>query len=493
LRTKIKNKILTAQLILLTFLTYTALLFIISRITTKKSTNESFFVGNRISPWYVVAYGMIGASLSGVTFISVPGDVYNNQFAYLMIVLGYVVGYVVIAKVLLPVYYKLKLTSIYSYIDTRFGNSSYLTAASYFLLSRVIGASFRMYLVINVLQIFVFDYWNIPFGVSVSIFIALILLYTFKGGIKTIVWTDTLQTTFMLVAVGLSIYLISENLGMGIKEMYESMKIQHISASVVTDWQEGRYFIKQIISGMFITIVMTGLDQDMMQKNLSCRNLKDAQKNMISLGFILVPVNVVFMFLGGTLILFAQKNGISIDGTQTDNIFPSIAIEHLGATTAVIFFVGLIAAAYSSADSALTSLTTSFSVDILKIQTKDISEKKKVRIRNMVHISISFVLLLVIILFKAINDDAVINKLFTIAGYTYGPLLGMFAFGLLSKRAVKDKYTPFIAIASPLVTYIVNTFSEQIFYGYSFGFELLLVNALICFLGIYIFSSKRKF
>jgi len=483
---------LTAQLILLTFLIYTAMLFIISRISSRKSNNESFFVGNRVSPWYVVAYGMIGASLSGVTFISVPGDVYNNQFAYLMIVLGYVIGYVVIAKVLLPVYYKLKLTSIYTYIDSRFGNSSYLTAASYFLLSRVIGASFRMYLVINVLQIFVFDYWNIPFGVSVSIFIALILLYTFKGGIKTIVWTDTLQTTFMLVAVGLSIYLISENLGMGVKDMYESMRIQNISKSVVTDWQDGRFFIKQIISGMFITIVMTGLDQDMMQKNLSCRNLKDAQKNMISLGFILVPVNVIFMFLGGALILFAQKNGITIDGTQTDNLFPSIAIEQLGATTAVIFFVGLIAAAYSSADSALTSLTTSFSVDILKIQTKDIPEKKKVRIRGIVHIAVSVVLLLVIILFKAINDDAVINKLFTVAGYTYGPLLGMFAFGLLSKRTVKDKYTPFIAIASPLITYLINVFSEQILFGYSFGFELLLVNGLICFLGIYIFSSKQR-
>jgi solute:Na+ symporter, SSS family len=483
---------LTAQLILICFLVYTALLFLVSSIASRKSNNESFFIGNRVSPWYVVAYGMIGASLSGVTFISIPGDVYNNEFSYLMIVLGYVIGYIVIAKILLPIYYSLRLTSIYTYLDNRFGNNSYLTGASFFLLSRIIGASFRMYLVVNVLQIFVFDYWNIPFAVSVSIFILLILSYTFKGGIKTIVWTDTLQTTFMLAAVVLSIYLVSDSVGLGLKDMYQQMQAQNISRSLIFDWQDSRFFLKQIISGMFITIAMTGLDQDMMQKNLSCRNLKDAQKNVISLGFVLVPINVIFMFLGGALILYAQQHGIDINAEKTDDLFPVIAIQYIGPVSGIIFFIGLIAAAYSSADSALTSLTTSFSIDILKLDKRNITEKKKTEIRYIVHIFTALVLLAVIVLFRVINDDAVINKLFTFAGYTYGPLLGLFSFGLFLKREVKDKWIPIVAIISPIISFIISYNSERLLYGYKFGFELLLLNALLCFLGIYILSYKRK-
>jgi Na+/proline symporter len=345
-------------------LAYTVLLFAVTWITTRKANSDSFYIGNKSSPWFVVAYGMIGASLSGVTFMSVPGWVGATQFSYLLVVAGYLIGYTVIATVLMPMYYRLNLTSIYSYLEQRFGFWSYKTGAFFFQLSRTIGASFRMFLVVNVLQVFVFDAWNIPFIVTVSIFIALIIMYTLKGGIKTIIWTDTLQTTFMLLAVGLSIYLISKDLQFDFRQLLSSVWNSDYSNMLVTDWHSKQFFVKQILSGAFISIVMTGLDQEMMQKNLSCRNIGDAQKNMFSFSFVLVFVNLMFLFLGAVLYIYSSKHGIEIPA-RTDDLFPMIAIKYLGPLAGLVFIIGLISAAYPSADGALTSLTTSFSIDFL--------------------------------------------------------------------------------------------------------------------------------
>ena len=481
---------MTPKLIFISFIVYTLLLFVVSWITSKKADNKSFFIGNKKSPWFVVAYGMVGASLSGVTFISVPGWVGDTQFSYMIVVLGYLVGYFVIAQILLPLYYRLNLTSIYSYLESRFGYWSYKTGAFYFLLSRVIGASFRMFLIVNVLQLFVFDAWGIPFGVTIALFILLIWLYTFKGGIRTIVWTDTLQTTFMLLSVGISIYLISDGLNLSLSSLVSAVSDSEYSKMVFTEWQDKRFVVKQFLSGAFIAIVMTGLDQDMMQKNLSCRNLKDAKKNIITLSWILVPVNLLFLFLGASLYLFAIQKGIQIP-ELTDDLFPTIAIQHLGIFAGLVFIIGLIAAAYSSADSALTALTTSFSVDFLNIEKKtDLTEKQRIRIRTIVHIGISLLVLVVIIVFRTINNQAVIAKLFTIAGYTYGPLLGLYAFGLFTKFEVKDKWVPLIAILSPVLCYVLSIFSESLFNGYKFGFELLIVNGLFTFIGLYLVKKN---
>jgi Na+/proline symporter len=466
------------------------MLFAISWITSRRANNQTFFIGNRSSPWLVVAYGMVGASLSGVTFISVPGWVGDTQFSYMMVVIGYLLGYFTIARVLLPLYYRLNLTSIYSYLESRFGFWSYKTGAFYFLLSRVIGASFRMFLVVNVLQLFVFDAWNIPFGITVSLFILLIWVYTFRGGIKTIVWTDTLQTTFMLLAVGISVYLISSELDLSLAGLIATVDESKLSRIFITDFTSRQHWLKQFISGAFIAIVMTGLDQDMMQKNLSCRNLKDAQKNVITLSWILVPVNLLFLFLGAALYIFAAQKGILIP-ELTDDLFPTIAIRHLSIFAGLTFFIGLIAAAYSSADSALTALTTSFSVDFLGIEKKELnSERRKIRIRTIVHIGISLTVLIVILIFRAINDQAVIQKLFTIAGYTYGPLLGLYAFGLFTKWQVRDKWVPVIAIISPVICYILSINSQSMLYGYKFGFELLIVNGLLTFFGLYLVKKN---
>ncbi|MCB0822504.1 MAG: sodium:solute symporter [Bacteroidales bacterium] len=480
---------MTPQLILILFFVYTLSLFVVSRITSRSANNQTFFVGNKQSPWYVVAYGMIGASLSGVTFISVPGWVGDTGFSYLMVVIGYLLGYFAIAKILLPLYYKMNLTSIYAYLEGRFGFWSYKTGAFYFLLSRIIGASFRMFLVVNVLQIFVFDAWNIPFGVTVALFIILIWLYTYKGGIKTIVWTDTLQTTFMLLAVGISVYLISSELNLSLGGLITAVEESKFSQIIITDISSRHHWFKQFISGAFIAIVMTGLDQDMMQKNLSCRNLKDAQKNVITLSWILVPVNFLFLFLGAALFIYANQMGITIPDL-TDDLFPTIAINHLGIFSGLTFFIGLIAAAYSSADSALTALTTSFSVDFLGIERKEnLTEKQRIKTRTWVHLGISTTVLIVILIFRAINDQAVIQKLFTIAGYTYGPLLGMYAFGLFSKLKVKDRYVPFVAILSPVICYFISQNSE-VWFNYKFGFELLIVNGGLVFLGLFGISKK---
>lgn len=475
---------MSAILFLIIILGYFAVLIIISWFTSKKADNNSFFLGNRKSPWYVVAFGMIGASLSGVTFISVPGWVGSSQFSYMQMVLGYLVGYFIIANVLMPMYYRLNLTSIYSYLENRFGKLSYKTGAGFFLISRIIGASFRLFLVASVLQLVVFDAWKVPFFVTVLVTIALIWFYTFRGGIKTIIWTDTLQTFSMLLAVIVSVILISRELNLDFKSMISTISESEYSRIwFFDDWRSQYHFVKQFLGGIFIAIVMTGLDQDMMQKNLSCRNIKEAKKNMYWMSIALVPVNLIFLALGALLFIYAGKMNISIP-ESTDMLFPAIATAgNFGYVVGVLFIIGLVAAAYSSADSALTSLTTSFTIDILNGNKMDDVKLRKTRFR--VHLLISIALLLVILLFRTINDENVISAIFRVAGYTYGPLLGLYAFGLFHKTKVNDNYVPVIAVLSPILTFIINRFSSEIFWGYNFGFELLLVNGLFTYLGLW--------
>lgn len=482
---------MTPTLIFTAFALYTVLLFAVSLITSRRSDNETFMVGNRRSPWYIVAYGMIGASLSGVTFISIPGDVANTQFSYMVIVLGYLLGYYVIANVLLPLYYRLNLTSIYTYLEGRFGFWSYKTGAVFFLVSRIIGASFRMFLVVNVLQLFVFDAWGIPFWATVALFILLIMLYTFRGGIRTIVWTDTLQTTFMLVSVVLTVVFISNEMGWNFGELVQDVRNSEYSRMFITDWRDRHFMVKDFLAGMFIAIVMTGLDQDMMQKNLSCRNIKDAKKNVYMLSASLVPANLLFLGLGAVLWIYASGfENLPVLGT-TDDLFPTVALQYLGPVAGVTFIIGLIAAAYSSADSALTALTTSFSVDILGINKRErLSAKQRTHVRYRVHLGISLLVLGVILAFNAISDQSVISSLFTIAGYTYGPLLGMFAFGLFTKYRLRDGYVPVIAVMSPALCYLLSIYDKQWLHGYDLGFELLLVNGLITFLGLLLVRKK---
>ena len=475
---------------------YFGILLLVSYFTNRGGSNDDFFKAGKQSPWYLVAFGMIGASLSGVTFISVPGAVEATSFSYFQVVLGYTVGYAVIGLVLLPLYYRLNLTSIYTYLDGRFGNASYKTGASFFLLSRVVGASFRLYLVAIVLQDLVFDKMpffgqeGVPFWVTVTITILLIWLYTFKSGIKTIVWTDTLQTLFMLIALGVGIYYVSEGLGISGSGILTTISESDLSQIFFfDDYKSGQYFIKQFISGAFIAIVMTGLDQDMMQKNLTCRNLKDAQKNMFWFTLVLTVVNIIFLGLGLLLTLYAQQNGID---AEKDKLFSTIAVDSgLGIGLAVFFLLGLIAAAYSSADSALTSLTTSFSIDILDIEKKH-SKKDQVKIRKRVHIGMSLLLIFVIIFFNyAIGDTSVILKLFTFAGYTYGPLLGLYAFGLFSNWKVKDKWVPLVAILTPFVGYAISYFSE-LWFGFEFGFFILILNGLLTYIGLVLVRAQQN-
>lgn len=473
---------LSPTFILLLIASYFVVLIGISFLTNKTGSNAEFFKANNKSPWYLVAFGMIGASLSGITFISIPGTVEFSAFSYFQVVLGYTVGYAVISLVLMPLYYRLNLTSIYTYLDERFGFYSYKTGASFFLLSRIVGASFRLFLVAGVLQLIVFDSLGVPFYITVTLTIILIWIYTFKSGIKTIVWTDSLQTLFMLLALGISIIFLLQNLNISMTDIPKYLEQnKNFKIFFLEDWRSKDFFFKQFFSGAFIAIVMTGLDQDMMQKNLTCKNLKDAQKNIFSFTIILTLVNFLFLFLGLLLTDYAEINAIS---EQKDDLFPSIAMQgDLGIAVAIFFLLGLIAAAYSSADSALTSLTTSFSIDILDIENR-YKKHQQVRIRKLTHIAVSFILILVMLIFQyAISDKSVINKLFEFAGYTYGPLLGLYAFGMLTKAKIKDKWVPLVAISSPVLSYIISLNSE-IWFGFEFGFFILILNGLLTFLGL---------
>ena len=482
---------MTTTQIMLLIAAYFVVLILISYFTGKEDSNAAFFKANKSAPWYLVAFGMIGASLSGVTFISVPGAVEAKQFGYLQVVFGYFFGYLVIAYVLLPIYYKLNLTSIYTYLRDRFGNVSYKTGSVAFLISRVVGASFRLFLVAKVLQLLIFDQYHIPFTVTVIITIALIWLYTFKGGIKTIIFTDTLQTLFMLISVVVTIIFLASALDLNsMSEVYTHVKESTLSKTFFFgDVNDAQYFIKSFLAGMFITITMTGLDQDMMQKNLTCKNLKEAQKNMVSFSVVLIFVNILFLVLGLMLTQYANQHGIT---AKKDDLFPTIAmLPEIGVITSAFFLLGLIAAAYSSADSALTSLTTSFCIDIIELDKKPKASQK--RIRKQTHVFISIVLVIVIVLFDAIfKDVSVIWELFKAAGYTYGPLLGLFAFGIYTKVQLKDEYVWIVAIIAPIVSYFINEYSVDLLSGYQIGFEILIINGILTFLGLILIRRKQN-
>ncbi|MFN4083843.1 MAG: sodium:solute symporter [Bacteroidia bacterium] len=475
-------------------------MLLISYITSKKANNESYFIGNHQSPWYIVAFGLIGDSLSGVTYISLPGTIVYSQFSYLQLVLGYVLGYILIAKVLIPVYYRLNLTSIYAFLENRYGVFSQKTGSFYFLISRLIGAALRLYLAAGVLQVFVFDKWQIPFEVSVAIIIILMLVYTFKGGIKTLVWTDVFQSGFLLFGVILSIAALLNAINFNVSDAVSAISKSEYSTIFYWDWHEKNFFLKQFLSGAFIAVVMTGLDQNMMQKNLSVRTLPDAQKNLYVFSVILVVVNILFVSMGALMYIYANNSGINLPINPnngkifTDKVFPMLALEHLGTYAALIFIIGLTAATFNSADSVLTTLTTSFCIDFLGFErhSEKLSENQQKTIRHYVHIAFAALLWLAIVLCKYINQTSVLDAIFTVAAYTYGPLLGLFAFGLFTKFTVNDKLVPVVCIIPPLLSYVLNKNSEVWFSGYKFSYELLLINGLLTFVGLMIIKAAKQ-
>ncbi|KAB2653440.1 MAG: sodium:solute symporter [Verrucomicrobia bacterium] len=471
---------------------YFAFLLLIAWYTSRNAGDSAYFLGNKTSPWYAVAFGLIGDSLSGVTFISVPGKVAADKFSYLQIVFGYVIGYVVIAEILLPLYYKLNLTSIYGYLRQRFGPNSQKIGSVFFLLSRLLGAAARLFLAASVFQLFVFDQWKIPFWLTVSVTIALILLYTYRGGIKTLVWTDTFQSTFLLLGVILSIVAIARSLDLNFSDLISTVKNSEMSQTFFWDWRGTNYFWKQFCAGAFIAIAMTGLDQNMMQKNLSCRSLGAAKKNIYAFTSVMVLVNLLFVSLGVLLFHYAAAKGVAIP-SSTDKLFPMLALDHLGDFAAIVFVIGLTAATFSSADSVLTTLTTSFCMDILGTEErKELSEAQRTALRHKVHVGFAVSLWLVIIGFQAINSKAIIDAIFTLASYTYGPLLGLFAFGLFAKAKVNDRLVPVVCVLSPLICYVLQKNSFAWFHGYKIGFELLILNGLLTFIGLWFIRSKPE-
>ena len=478
---------MSPYLVLGIVLGYFLVLISISWITARKADTQAFFTANRKSPWYLVAFGMVGATLSGVTFISVPGEVGNSAFSYLQFVLGNLVGYWLVAGILLPLYYRLNLVSIYSFLDDRFGPRSYKTGSFFFLISKLIGAAFRLFLVAGVLQIAFFDAFNIPFSLTVIVTIALIWVYTFKGGIKTIVWTDTLQTLFLVSAVVFTIVAISRSLDLNFTGLVKTIAADSNSQLFFWDWRSGNNFYKQFVSGMFITIVMVGMDQDMMQKNLTCKNKWEAQKNMLVFSMSFLFTVVLFLSLGVMLYIFAREHGISLP-ENTDDLYPMLALKYFGLPVGIAFLLGITAAAYSSADSALTALTTSFTVDFLKIHKYP--EEKKRRIKMLSHLMFSVLLIAVILVFDAINNQSIVVAVFTVAGYTYGPILGLFIFGMYTSLKVKDKWVPAVGIFAPVLCYFISSYSETLFNGYQFGFELLILNGAITMLGLLLISEK---
>lgn len=489
---------MSVTLILIAIILYFSALVGISYFTSRGAGTESYFTGDKVSPWYAVAFGMIGDSLSGVTFISVPGLVGVSGFSYFQLVLGYFVGYFVISYVLLPLYYKLNLVSIYSYLGNRFGKNAEKTGSFYFLLSRTLGAAGRLYLAANVLQYFLFDELGIPFFASVAFLILLMLVYTLKGGIKTLVWTDTFQSVFLLLGVFLSVFAILKVLNFDVATIVNVSKSSDITKLFHWNILEKTFFLKQFFGGIFIAIAMTGLDQNMMQKNLSCHNLQSAQKNMVSFSFVMLVVNFVFLSLGALLYAYADLKEIQLPRNEsgvilTDSVFPTLAMRHLGTLAGLAFVIGLTAATFSSADSVLTTLTTSFYYDFLGLNKKmNIPDKRKSQLRHQIHATFAVILLICIIAFRFLNDKAIVDAILTIAGYTYGPLLGLFAFGIFTKRIVKDNVIPFISLIPPIICYLLNTLSNQLLYGYKIGHELLLINGILMFTILFLSSTSFK-
>lgn len=486
-----------SPIILLGFLVvYFGILLSIAHFTSRKSVdNSSFFVANRSAKWYMVAFGMIGVALSGVTFISVPGAVGNGQFGYFQFILGNAVGFLIIIFVLLPLYYRLNLTSIYTYLEQRLGHKSYKTGSMIFLISRTIGSAFRLYLVAIILQRFIFDAWNVPFAITIIICLALIWLYTNKGGLKTIIVTDMLQTFFLVLAVVLSIYFMADSLDLGVVETFEAIKDSGYSQ--IFFWEDflgnRAHFWKHFIGGIFITVAMTGLDQDLMQKNLSMKTIGEAQKNMLTFTGVFVVINLFFLAVGALLYIYAAQNNIDVTALPTpDYLYPEIALNHLAILPGIIFMMGLTAATFATTDSALTALTTSFCVDFLDFNKKENpNDPALIRTRNMVHLGFSVIMLLVILGFRVINDDSVVNAIFTAASYTYGPLLGLFAFGILSKRAVNDHLVPYISILSPIICFLLVTYYIHPHTDYNVGFELIVYNGALSYL-LLLLTSKSS-
>jgi Na+/proline symporter len=494
--------------VLLSFIIgYFLMLIVVSYLTSRKSSdNATFFIANRSSKWYLVAFGMIGTALSGVTFISVPGEVGNlagSQFRYFQFVLGNAVGYFIVAGILLPLYYKMHLISIYEVIERTLGKVSHKTAAAIFLISRTIGSAFRLYLVAIVLQRFIFDEMGVPFWLTIVICLLLIWGYTFRGGLKTIIITDSLQTFFLVASVFLSIYFICNSLHLNVGQAFKTIKESNYSKIFFTDhfFTNKFHFTKQFLGGIFVTIGMFGLDQDLMQKNLSCKNIKEAQKNMLTFTFVFVIINLFFLSVGALLYIYANKTGIAIplDNVthlpRTDYLFPEIALNHFKGIPAIVFMLGLTAATFATTDSGLTALTTSFCIDFLNFdKNKTLSEKQMVKRRTYVHIFFSILILLVILLFNAVNNASVVTAIFKVATYTYGPLIGLFAFSLYAKhRNVMDKATPVICILAPLACFFIDKYSTALFNGYVFAEELIIVNGLITFLGLLLMSKKKSF
>jgi len=484
---------MSLTLILTVFSIYTVLIFFISWYTSRKADNNSYFQGNRKSPWFVVAYGMVGTSISGVTMISVPGNVINQSFHYMPMVFGFVVGYAVVALVLLPLYYRMNLTTVYSYLESRFGKFTYKAGASFFILSRVLGAAVRIYLAVFVLHgILPGD--TVPFWGVALIFMSLIFLYTWKGGVKTLIWTDLLQTTFMILAVVVAVIFIAKQMGWNFGEMVSAVSTSDYSSWFDLNPSDNTYFLKQFISGIFVTISMTGLDQEMMQKNLSCKTLRDSQKNVFTTSITIVIVNLLFLTLGAVLALYVQKHGgmAAMGISAVDKIFPTIAVNYLGTGVGIIFLIGLVSAAYPSADGAITSLTSSWCVDFMGFNRRtDLSERKKRKIRYRTQTIYTLVFFLLILVFYALNNEAVINLVYELASYTYGPLLGFFVFGLLTKYQVRDKMMPIVAVASPILCFLLDWVGHR-FFQFGFGFTLLIFNGLFSFAGMWLFRKKPE-
>jgi Na+/proline symporter len=480
---------MSAALIITVLLAYFAFLFVISYITSKNADSQTFFTGNKQSPWYLVAFGMIGTSLSGVTFVSVPGSVGENGWSYYQLVIGFFLGYFVVAYVLLPLYYKYNLTSIYTYLSHRLGFSAYQWGAGYFILSRTLGATVRLYLVINVMQTFVFEEIGIPFWLTTLVIMLMIIAYTLKGGVKTIVWTDTLQTTFMLLALVVCILAIQDALNWDWSTIWSKMEAEGMTRLWETDVNKKSYFLKHVLGGAFMTIAMTGLDQEMMQKNISVKTLKDAQKNMVTFSFVLLIVNALFMFLGGLLYLYANQNGWEF---APDDVFPSIVQLHLPKGIFLIFIIGLISALFPSVDGAITALTSSFCIDILGFERREnLTEKDKNRLRKQIHLGFALLFIILVFIFKAIDSKTIVDLIFLIAGYTYGPLLGLFAFGILTKRNLKKNIVPVVCILAPVICYLIDYFSESMFGSYKIGYEMLIINGLITFMLLRYFSYRK--
>ena len=467
---------------------YFLILLAVAWYTGKNSDNHSFFIGNKNSNWMLVAFGMVGTSLSGVTFVSVPGAVAKESFAYIQITLGYLIGYTMIAYILLPLYYRLNLTSIYHYLSSRMGFNAYKTGSSFFILSRTLGATARLYLVVNILQEAILNSFHVPFWATTLIILIMILLYTYEGGVKTIVYTDTLQTTCMLAGLVICVFYILNQLNMGFGESLQAMNDRGYSTIFVTDPNSKFYFLKQIIAGAFITVTMTGMDQEMMQKNISVKTLKDSQKNVMSMAITLATVIVIFLLLGGLLYLYAER--LNIDATG-DKIFPILAMEHMPPIVSVIFIIALISALFPSADGAITALTSTFCIDIIGIQRRaDLDEAAQKKIRQRVHLTFAAIFLVFVLIFKWVNDPSMIGLLLKIAAYTYGPLLGLFTFGIITKRMVNDKWVPYVCVAAPIICFLLDKFQKNLLGSYEVGLELLIINGALTFIGLLLISKK---